>query len=62
MVDLGYSLRNNFIADPCKRRIRAIGRNIINKERLNFLLMHESDARWSVDDELEERYPKVNDD
>jgi len=62
MVDLGEALRPKFIADPCKRRIRAIGRNIISKERMNFLLMHESDAMWSVDDELEERYLKVNDD
>ena len=59
MIDLGDMLKRiTFSSYPCKRVVRKIARDVINKERLNYILMHECYPLWSVDDELEERYPK----
>jgi hypothetical protein len=58
MIDLGRDLRIEMVAHPIKRKIRAIGANVINKNKLMITLMYMQprEWEWNIDDVLEEMY------
>jgi hypothetical protein len=58
MIDLGRDLRIEMVAHPIKRKIRAIGANVINKNKLMITLMYMQprEWEWNIDEVLEEMY------
>jgi len=58
MIDLGRDLRIEMVAHPIKRKIRAIGANVISKHKLmnTLMYMQPREWEWNIDETLQEKY------